>query len=285
MPAFIFVNGLFSKKTVEEKNYKKIFEFLILYLFTKVIYCLCEIFAGGGNDLRFDLFNIRAFPWYALSLFEFYLITILFKNINNKFMIAFSIIFSCVSGYCKNLGSFLSLSRTIIFYPFFYVGYIIDVNKVYEKFKSVKYKVLSVIFFITLGVFVYHFSPYIPDIIKFLYGSYSYHNIEFVENLGGIYRFIYYFIVFCAIFFLISICPKNKSVISILGKRTLNVYCLHYCFVALTKKFHVLGYPLVEIFGIGYYWIISLSIFVTILFSLKLWIKPMNFLLKLKYYK
>ena len=56
MPAFIFISGLFSKKAVEEKNYKKIFEFIIIYLFAAVIYYLCEIFVGGG------LLNWRFMP-------------------------------------------------------------------------------------------------------------------------------------------------------------------------------------------------------------------------------
>ena len=30
MPLFIFISGLFSKKTINEKKYKKIFEYLIL---------------------------------------------------------------------------------------------------------------------------------------------------------------------------------------------------------------------------------------------------------------
>ncbi len=285
MPAFIFISGLFSKKAVEEKNYKKIFEFIIIYLFAAVIYYLCEIFVGGGNALRLDLFNIRAFPWYALSVASFYFITFLFKNVNKKYLFLSSVIFSCIALYYKNLGSFLSLSRTIVFYPFFCAGYLLDASKIYKNLKSIKYKISSVLFFMILGIFVYVFAPYIPDIIKFLYGSYSYNNIEFVGCFGGVYRLICYFISFCAIFFLISICPQNKSIVSIWGKRTLNVYLLHYCFVAIIKKILVLGYNIGDLFFIGYYFVIPLSIFVTILFSLKVWVKPVDFLLKLKYYK
>lgn len=38
-----------------------------------------------------------------------------------------------------------------------------------------------------------------------------------------------------------------------------------------------------NLFGIGYFGIVIISLFITIFFSLKIWVKPMNFILKPKW--
>ena len=48
MPAFIFVSGLFSKGSVDNKNYKKVFECIVLYLFVKCIFYMSVNIFGGG---------------------------------------------------------------------------------------------------------------------------------------------------------------------------------------------------------------------------------------------
>lgn len=68
-----------------------------------------------------------------------------------------------------------------------------------------------------------------------------------------------------------------------LGTRTLNVYALHYILRAVVTKFYYLGYPMDNLFGIGYFGIVIISLFITIFFSLKIWVKPMNFILKPKW--
>ena len=83
------------------------------------------------------------------------------------------------------------------------------------------------------------------------------------------------------IFAIISIVPNIKMIISMWGSRTLNVYVLHYIF--LYFFFGLLdGKNFVKIYfsnnpGMV---LIPLSILLTIVLSLKIWIRPMNFLLK-----
>jgi len=74
MPAFIFINGLFSKRAIKERDYKKVLEFIILYIFIKVLSYVAIIFIGGKDDLSFSFVTEKFIPWYALSLAEFYFI-------------------------------------------------------------------------------------------------------------------------------------------------------------------------------------------------------------------
>ena len=68
MPAFIFVSGLFSKGSVDNKNYKKVFECIVLYLFVKCIfYMSVNIFGGGGLIFSLNYFmksNFRGMQYH-----------------------------------------------------------------------------------------------------------------------------------------------------------------------------------------------------------------------------
>ena len=285
MPAFIFVNGLFSKRAVREKDYKKVFEFIVLYLFIKVIIYTSAIFVGGSNDFEFSLISEKFIPWYALCLAEFYLITILLQDVDKKYLFLFSVFLACISGYDKDLGSFLSLSRTIVFYPFFYLGYCLDANKLYDTVNKMKYKLRAIAFFIVIGIMVYFFIEYFDDLIRFLNGCFPYDEIKIVGKCGALYRLIYYPIVFVSIFSLIAICPNKESIITLWGKRTLNVYALHYILRTFVDRLYNEGYSMSDVFGFGYWWIVPVSLFITIFFSLSFWVKPMNFILRPKWRK
>lgn len=49
-------------------------------------------------------------------------------------------------GYDENIGSFLYLSRIIVFFPFYYTGYCLDIKKLQEVLNKTWIKCLSAIF-------------------------------------------------------------------------------------------------------------------------------------------
>lgn len=101
MPAFIFISGLFSKKTIDQKNYKKVFEYFVLYVFIKIYLFLVKIVCGYGVA-EISLLSERGVPWYAFVLAIYVLITICLKNINKKYLFIFSVVISCFAGYDPN---------------------------------------------------------------------------------------------------------------------------------------------------------------------------------------
>ncbi|MGH2208116.1 acyltransferase family protein, partial [Enterococcus faecalis] len=76
-----------------------------------------------ANKMNFDLLNETGVPWYFLSLASFYLITIFLQRVQPKIMLAIIVVIGCASGYLP-VEDFLSLRRTLGFFPFFYCGYL-----------------------------------------------------------------------------------------------------------------------------------------------------------------
>lgn len=243
MPLFIFVSGLFSKKTINEKRYDKIFTYFVLYVFIKII-----IFFGNlvrHNPVRFSIFYEGGVPWYAFAIFAFCLITVFLRKIDPKYIFIISVILACFAGYDNSLNDFLVSSRIVVFYPFFYAGYALDANTVAEKLDKKSIKICSVAFII--GYIALLCWQY--DNIRFLHplltGRNSFWVLEKLNEFGALFRFGYYILVFLLGAAIISLIPNTlgKGTIAKLGARSVQVYALHYFFIHLLyRRLDIIGW-------------------------------------------
>lgn len=143
MPIFIFLFGLFSKRTILYPKYpgEKIYTYIFLYMIYKITLYWVKIFCGKSPD--FDLLSELEIPWFMLSCASFLLIARFLKNNTaSKMIVTISLALSCIIGYWEEIGDFLCLSRTITFLPFFLLGYYLDISAI-EKAVTSK-KILSV---------------------------------------------------------------------------------------------------------------------------------------------
>lgn len=228
MPLFIFISGLFSKKNITEKKYTNIIYFLVLYIVIKIISTINIAIQTG--DISFNLLSEGDYPWYCFALFAFQMITILLRNKNKTFILVSSIILALIVGYDSNVGDFLVLSRIIVFYPFFFVGYWLDKDKLLEKLSSKKFQITSIIIMI---IYVLIIFTKINDLYPFsplLSGKNSYFTLGENFKIGWAARAVQYFVVFVICFCLISICTivKKENFTSRIGQNTLPIYALHY---------------------------------------------------------
>ena len=124
MPLFIFVSGLFSKKTIENKSFDKLFGYVLIYVAIKLILHFFKIFVGRPSE--FNFFVEGGAPWFMLALFFFNLITILVRKLRPAAVLSVSVLLACVAGFFPFIRDFLAVSRIFVFFPFFYLGYCID---------------------------------------------------------------------------------------------------------------------------------------------------------------
>ncbi len=279
MPAFFMVSGLFSKKTVKEQKWKKVFEYLWMFVAIKAVLTLTNRINGGNRE--FWPLDGQGIEWYVLALGAFIFLTILFRNLNKIYVLIFAVLIGCISGYNSADGDFLAISRIMTFYPFFFLGYIFDAEKIIKFVKNNYIKLASIVLLICMIVICTKYIDKLYWLRPLLTGRNSYEELARFSEWGGIIRLFYYATVSVIIFAIISIVPNIKMIISMWGSRTLNVYVLHYIF--LYFFFGLLdGKNFVKIYfsnnpGMV---LIPLSILLTIVLSLKIWIRPMNFLLK-----
>ncbi len=233
MPLFVFISGLFSKKTINEKRYDKIFTYFVLYILIKIILFFSRVI--NKDVFYFRLFEENGVPWYAFAVFVFCLITILVKNTAPIYVLAFSVILACFAGYDSTLSNFLVVSRIIVFYPFFYAGYVLEPDFVAKKLSSKPVKIVSAVIIIGFIVFLNLKLGNISFLRPLLSGKNPYSTLERYADLGGLWRLGYYAFAFVISAAIIALIPDRlgKGTIAKLGGRSVQVYALHYFFIDL----------------------------------------------------
>ena len=231
MPLFVFLSGYFSYKK-DIKNHIlscwKLFEPLLIF---QLLMRGIEYLSTGSVTWK-DLLTPWWVLWYLLSLIYWralvqFMPNRLLRNIKSFFIFAFLV--SIISGLLP-FNRFLSLQRTLSFFPFFFLGYCMKGRRL---FISAKYKPLCFIFLALTIIFPLFFSKYLGDL----------NQAQPYDNIRGIF---YRTFVFCLSFPMsvafINLCP-NTPWISRQGRFTLYYYICHaliiYFFQIIIDKYNL----------------------------------------------
>lgn len=239
MPAFLFVSGMFSKKVVDNHDIRRCGSLFITYLLVKFIRLISRMIINGKVQYTY-LFTEGGIAWFALTTMECLLLTMLVKKVKRSYVFILSILLGCLVGYCKDIGIFLSLSRTFVYFPYFYLGYCCTLEQV-EKASNKKWiKIICVVFIVIVFFAMISnaklVSPY-SEFIKSKESYYEYADQLVYPALGGCYRLVLYVIGFALVFAFLLLMPKKKiPIITELGTRTLSMYVFQYPLVKLTYK-------------------------------------------------
>lgn len=282
MPLFIFISGLFSKKTVENKSFDKIAGYILIYIAIKLILHFFKIFVGRPSEL--DFFVEGGAPWFMLALFFFNLLTILVRKLHPAAVLTVSILLACIAGFFPFIGNFLALSRVFVFYPFFYLGYFIDRTRLelFCKGRAKKIISLAVLIFVCVGVYV--LGDEIYKLRYLLTGKNPYETLGDFAPYGFLLRLAFYIVATIISLCFIIVMPErtSKGIIAKLGQRTLAVYVLHYTAIYLVFDYFSLKPVFEDLIGQYDEWIsIPLSVVITLLFSFGLFNKPLLALMNL----
>lgn len=234
MPAFLFISGMFSKKTVNTKrlDWAKITPYLLLFVILDFGRFIVRY--HWDPELTFRVFRITGVSWYLFALFVLIVVTHLLRKIDPKYVFFVSIGISLIIGYSKGIGYWFALYRIITMFPFFYLGYLWDPKKVENILEKSWIKILAAA---VLAIYVFYCLKH-PDQI-FAYKSLvtagtNYYEMEFdtapyvVPPIAGLYRLRYYGLAFLVLFSVLAVIPKCRTpVFSEMGSRTLSVYFWH----------------------------------------------------------
>ncbi|MDD2490127.1 MAG: acyltransferase family protein [Bacilli bacterium] len=226
MPAFIFVCGYFAKRHNLMKDLKKL---LVPYLILQVIWFLYNTFCLQIND-SFFFFRPAYTLWFLLSIFTMKQLVHFIDKLKYPLFTLFFI--AIIAGYTSYIGTYLSLSRTIVFFPFFYMGFKFKRDQFVNKTNNYQIKALAILLFIVLFIILYNNQTIFTRLLFFGNSSYSQIISEIypqtkINIYSGLLRVCQYIFSTIAMYCFFVLVPKEKNKLSYIGHATLGVYIVH----------------------------------------------------------
>lgn len=229
MPALILLTGYFTKHFRRDSPLfiKQLAVGLFIpYLIFQVFYLGMDGLAGNWMQLWANLFAPSFGMWFLLSLLAWNLLLFPFTKIKHPIFIAFLLAIGI--GWVDVAGEYLSISRTLVFFPLFLIGHHLKKEQM-EWFKKRKAKVLAVFSMVASSVTLSFFS--LEQARNFLLARHSYADIAESAMEGSATRLIFYMVMLLGILAFLPWVPKKNMFFTHLGRRTAYIYLLHLFFV------------------------------------------------------
>ena len=235
MPAFIFISGYFSKKTVPwQKTFQKI---LIPYFCFQTIYYVYYEYLLDF-DTKFEYQSPKFSLWYLIALFVWKVATPYFKKIPHYLLL--SIVMGLVFGLLPVEGTQFSISRIFSFYPYFLAGTMFDREKL-SQIRSKKNRIFAYSGILAYIIFVIFFAKDAELKLRYFYKKVSYEDMGLMPLEGIVIRLLCYGIGFFFIYAIAVLISEKKRIFSILGTTTMSVYIFHgLLYKFLEKKTNIL---------------------------------------------
>lgn len=222
MPMFVFISGMFSKADLDEKQSGQLIKNIFVPLLTfEFIYEGLEFLLSGHLSVYSGLFAPYWMLWYLTSLLCWRLLLPLFARLQFPVIVAVSI--AMIATYSETSGYFLSISRTLTFFPFFLLGW-----KYGRTLLNVEHKAfLPISIGIVASTVVGCFLLKANFDYRWLYGSYSLNRLGMANLTGSTYQLLQYLsctIIGLAVLHLLS---RRDLGLSQVGKRSMYVFLWH----------------------------------------------------------
>lgn len=221
MPAFVFVSGYLSKN-VDKARQTAFTTFFLPFLLFNILWNGIAAIVTWDLD-KFSFITPGWALWYLMSMF---LWKISLKDlVRIKYIVPISFIVGLGAGIFGEFNGILSLSRTLVFFPFFLIGYFTSEDRFFKLKKTSRFFSCGIILLaLSFAIFICYFKVF-P--VEFLYGSDSFQTYTVPIWLGLISRALLYIIGFSFVFVLANTMTAQNTFFSKIGRNTLPIYILH----------------------------------------------------------
>lgn len=224
MPMFVFISGAFAR--FEPRSIVR--RLVVPYLIFQTVSCILDT-ENGTLQYTTPIWNL----WYLVALIV-WRIMIPFIDRNKRWqrtaILAGSAAAALLVGFDDAVGYYMSLSRIVVFLPFFVMGFYWKKYRwgrtVFDKIRK-EYAIIAVI---VVCVIMCLLSDSIEP--RWLYGSYSYNKAGY--NMGYRLLFMVMGIILCAA--VLKLSSNEKTLFSAIGKRSIQIYLFHGFVVALLQR-------------------------------------------------
>ena len=281
MPLFYFISGLFQKKFSKERGipWNKVLNLLIIFYLYKCLNYVRNIIIEKPSAFHF--FWEDGIPWFVFVMAAFLILMYLFRKVPPVILIPVNIVIVCIAGYFVEIGDMLCISRILVYFPFYVLGYHLTPEQV---LKFTRHKVIRPLCILALvGVCllcVWKFDFIYP--LRHLFTGRNPFNEWDYEHGTWRLRLLCYLLTSIEGLGVIALLPNVKiPLFSWIGQQTMRIYFWHLIFIKILL-FKGFGDWLVSLGNLQYPAYLLAGIFFTIIFSLPIFGIPTDYVMKWK---
>lgn len=227
MPLFIFLAGLMERGWNKKHPFrwsKPVYYIFLGYALKGLIFAIKYVF---GKNPEFSLWSDTGIPWYMFAMAAYMVIMYVIRNVDPKVGLPVSVLIACLVGYVPEIGSFLYLSRIFVFFPFYYLGYVLRPEDVRRVAGMTWVKRSSVVILGILAAISLFCIEDVFSYIRLLTGRNAYSLIN-VEGCNMLHRLGFYVVASAVSLAVISLTPEKRNAFaSKIGQNTLQIYFWH----------------------------------------------------------
>lgn len=228
MPVFIFISGYLSKNIQKGRDnaFRQLF---IPFLIFNSLWNLIQIIMGNLLDLpiesaeTFSFLNPGWALWYILALFIWKLLLPDLIKIKNVLWVV--LVIGVLSRLFTEFNVFLSLSRILVFTPYFVAGHLFSTKQLNILRESKRR--YSILLLIIALLFNYFFLFHTNFPTEFLWADrpFSFFSQNFLVSL--FFGILLYIIGFSFIVVFLRLTPAREHRLTTIGANSFPVYILH----------------------------------------------------------
>lgn len=231
MPLFVFVTGYFAKSNLAGEAGRKIMlQIGMQYLIFQSLYSILDITVFQVKGIHHSFFAPYLLLWFLASHLCWRALLLMMRKCTPAQQLCISIALGVLVGYLRLDGTWLSISRTFVFLPFFIAGYHFSFAAL-ERFLTRKLRIAGIV--LSAGLFLAITIGGTELVPGWLYGNMTYMQLDQYTWYAGFYRLALYLLQLAAGVVFLSFVPKQESKLTDYGRRTLYVFLLHGLIIRL----------------------------------------------------
>ena len=229
MPLFIYLSGLFARPYGDKDRLplkKMVYYVLVGYVLKVLIYMIKYFF---GRNPVFMWFSDTGLPWYMFVMAAFVFLTWLLRKADWRLVLILSLLLSAGAGYIDEIGSFLNLSRLLVFFPYYYLGYLSRPDEIKRGLEDRRIRLLTISILLLSLIVAVFFTRDVYGSIRMFTGRNSYYRIKGMSpELMGLCRLLTYPVSLGISAGILSLIPDRPCpVLERIGRSTLQIYFWH----------------------------------------------------------
>ncbi|HOC98723.1 MAG TPA: acyltransferase family protein [Myxococcota bacterium] len=229
IPLFVFVSGYFSRNFAKAGNERKLIERLVIpYIVFEVAYSVFDWWLFDRPKLTFSPFSPYWITWFLFSMVLWRASLPYVSRL--RMALPISLLVGLAAGYSGSIGYFGSLSRTLVFMPFFLAGVVFKPRVLQDALRppvrGAVFRILAVI--LLASAYAFFLTGDRDRLHQWFYGSFSYESMRIGGWLAAGYRLCEYAVACVLSASVLILVPSRKiPLLTASGRNTMYVFLLH----------------------------------------------------------